>query len=317
MNFTQRRERFRAVLAGDECVSPAPVHDAISARIAEELGFEIGFMPGPIAQAVLLGAPNHHMVMVTLSEMAEHIGHMCRASGISLYAGAHHGYGNALNVMRTVEELESAGISCLTIDDQVEPVPFGTEIRGWRGHTTDVEEQLIPLDESVGKMKAALAARQDPNLVIAARNSGLIAGSIPEAIRRVKAFEKAGVDAVHLELGLPRDVEGYQGGKTDPEMTDLATKGLEAVHAETKLPLLTGQEVDRFDNQFLAANGIRIGRRGNLTFRAAVKAMYDTLKALREGKSTADLAPTLISPELLAQVTRQSQYNEWFKNFMT
>ena len=265
----------------------------------------------------MLGAPNHHMVTVTLSEMAEHIGHMCRASNISLYSGAHHGYGNALNVMRTVEEFESSGVSCLTIDDQVEPVPFGTEIRGWRGHTTDVEEELIPLDEAVGKLKAALAARQDPSLVIAGRNSGLIAGDIPEAIRRVKAYEKAGVDAVHLEIGLTRDVQGYQGGKADPEITARGIEGIEAVHAETKLPLLTGQETDRLDTQFLADNGIRIGRTGNVTFRAAVKAMYDTLKALREGKSTADLAPTLISPELLAQTTRQSQYNEWFKKFMT
>ena len=297
MNFTQRRERFRAILAGDKCVLPAPVHDAISARIAEDLGFEVGLLPGPIAQTVLLGAPNHHMVVVTLSEMAEHIRHMCRASSISLYAGAHHGYGNALNVMRTVEEFESAGVSCLTIDDQVEPVPFGTEIRSWRGHVTVVDEQMIPLDEAVGRMKAALAARQDPSLVIAARNSSLLAGDIPEAVLRVRAYEKVGVDAVHLE-GVTAD-------------------GLVAVHAETKIPLLVGQRGDGFDHAFLEANGVRIGQGGNITFRASVKAMYDTLKALRDGKSTADLASTLISPELLAQTARQSQYNEWFKKFMT
>ena len=317
MNFTQRRERFREILAGDKCVVPAPVHDPISARIAEMLGFEAGLLPGPIAQAVLLAAPNHHMVMVTMSEMAEHISHMCRASDISLYAGAHHGYGNALNVMRTVEVFEAAGVSCMTIDDQVEPIPFGSEIFGRSGHITMVEEQLIPLDEYVGKLKAALAARQDPSLVIAARNSGLIAGDVPEAIRRVKAYEKAGADAIHLEVGLTRDVRGYQGGKPDPEITATGMRAIEAIHAETKLPLLTGQEVDRLDDDFLAANGIRIGKAGNLAFRASVKAMYESLKALREGKSTSELASSLVLPEVLAQAVRQDEFAERFKNYMT
>ena len=298
MNFTQRRERFRAILAGDRCVRPAPVHDAISAVMAEDLGFEIGFMPGPIAQATILAAPNHHMLPLTLSELAEHCRHMCRAtSSISIYVGAQHGFGNALNVMRTVEELESAGVSCVLIDDHVEPVPFGTEIRGWRGHTTSAETHLLPLEEAVGRMKAALAARQDPSMVITVRCSGIPVGGVPEAIRRVNAYEEAGVDAVLLD--------------------EITNETLEAVHAETTLPLLGSQATDRLDNQFLAANGVRVGQAGNLTFRASVKAMYDTLKALREGKTTADLAPSLISPELLARATRQEQYNEWFKSFMT
>ena len=317
MNFTQRRERFREILAGDKCVVPAPVHDPISARIAEILGFEVGLMPGPIAQAVLLAVPNHHMVTVTMSEMAEHIRHMCRASDISLYAGAHHGYGNALNVMRTVEEFEAGGVSCITIDDQVEPIPFGTEIFARSGHVTMVEERLIPLDEYLGRLKAALAARQDPSMVIAARNSGLIAGDVPEAIRRVKAYEKVGADAIHLEVGLTRDVRGYQGGQADPEITATGARAIEAIHAETRLPLLTGQEVDRFDDQFLADNGIRIGKAGNLAFRASVKAMYDSLKALKEGRSTSELAPTLVLPEVLAQAVRQEEYAERFKNYMT
>ena len=298
MNFTQRREQFRAILAGDKCVRPAPVHDAISAVMAEDLGFEIGFMPGPIAQATLLAAPNHHIVPMTLSELAEHCRHMCRATtSISIFVGAKHGFGNALNVMRTVEELEDAGVSCLLIDDMVEPIPFGSEMRGSSGHLTVAESQLVPLEEHLGRMKAALAARQDPSMVITVRCSGIPVEGAPEAIRRVKAYEKLGVDGILLD--------------------GITSEALEAVHAETKLPLMVGQQGDQYDNQFLAANGVRMGQAGNLTFRASVKAMYDTLKALREGKTTADLAPTLISPELLARATRQEQYNEWFKNFMT
>ncbi len=100
-------------------------------------------------------------------------------------------------------------------------------------------------------------------------------------------------------------------------MDAMTAEGVEAVHAETKLPMLAAQGADRFDNQFLADNGVRIGQAGNLTFRASVKAMFDTLMALQEGKTTAELAPTLISPELLAQATRQDQYNQWFKEFMS
>lgn len=297
MNFSERRERFRAVLAGDQCVCPAPVHDAVSAVIADDLGFEIGILPGPIAQAALLAAPNHHMVTLTLSEMADHVRHICQASDLSLYVGGYHGFGNALNVMRTVQELEMAGASCLTIDDNMEPAPFGTKITGWVGHRSFVDETLVPLDEMVGRVKAALAARRDPTLVIAVHASALLACSIPEAIRRVKAYEKAGVDTVHIEWP--------------------SAEGIAAIHAETRLPLMVGQNGDRLDNQFLAEHGVRIGQRGNLTFRASIKAIYDCLKALREGKTPADLAPMIISPELFARATRQEQFNHWFKDFLT
>ena len=301
MNFTQRRERFRAVLEGNECVCPAPVHDPISAVIAEYVGFEVGLLPGPIAQAVLLAAPNHHIVTLTLPELAEHVRHICQASTISLYAGAFHGFGNAMNVIRTVQEMEMAGVSCLTIDDQIEPVPFGAKIKGRVGQRSIVDEALIPLDEAVGRMKAAVAARQDPSLVVAARNSAILAGDIPEAVRRARAYEKAGVDAIHLDgIGFhPRGAEG-----------------LEAVHAATKLPILTAQEADIYDLKWLGERGVRVGQHGNLTLRVAVKAMYDCLKALRQGKSTKDLESITASPDLLSHAVRGHQFDELFQKFM-
>lgn len=271
------------------------MHDSVSASIADALGFEIGFMPGPIAQAALLAAPNHHISPMTLTELADHVRRMCRASTISLIVGT-QAIGNAIDAMRTVEELESAGVSYLLFDDLVKPIPFAGEIKGWSGHQTSVEHQLIPLEAALGRIKAAVTARQDPSLVIGVRCSGLPAGGPLEATRRVKAYEKAGAETILLDA--------------------MTAEGVEAVHAETKLPMLAAQGADRLDNQFLADNGVRIGQAGNLTFRASVKAMFDTLMALQEGKTTAELAPTLISPELLAQATRQEQYNQWFKEFM-
>ncbi len=152
MNLTDRRQRFRAILEGDRCVHPGSVFDPISARIAEDLGFEVGMFAGSIASGTVLGAPD--LIVLTLTEFAQQIHRICRAGNLSLLVDADHGYGNALNVRRTVEELETAGVSCLTIEDTVLPLSFGAAGEG----------QLISLEEGVGKMKAALSARQDPSL---------------------------------------------------------------------------------------------------------------------------------------------------------
>ncbi|MCH8109231.1 MAG: isocitrate lyase/phosphoenolpyruvate mutase family protein [Chloroflexi bacterium] len=287
MNLTERRERYRAILAGNECVHPASVFDPISARIAEDLGFEVGMFAGSIASATVLGAPD--LIVLTLTEFAQQIHRICRAGNISLMVDADHGYGNALNVKRTVEELETAGVAALTIEDTMLPRSFGNT----KG------EQLISLEEGVGKMKAAIAGRQDSSLVIAGRTSAIRIAGIDETIRRAKAYEQAGVDALFLA-----------GARTREEV--------EAVHAEVKLPLMLGGTPGELsDRAFLADNGVRIALQGHLPFQAAVKAVYDTLKALREGVSPAELGPSIASAELMAQVTRQSDYDSWLEEFLS
>jgi carboxyvinyl-carboxyphosphonate phosphorylmutase len=154
MNWTERRERFRAILSGNRCVHPGSVYDAISARIAEDLGFEVGMFSGSIGSMSVLGAPD--LVVLTLSEFAGQAYRICRAGNLALLVDADHGYGNALNVRRTVEELETAGICAMSIEDTVLPRPYGP----------GGKPSLSSLEEGVGKMKAALSARQDKNLVI-------------------------------------------------------------------------------------------------------------------------------------------------------
>jgi carboxyvinyl-carboxyphosphonate phosphorylmutase len=287
MNITERRERYRAVLAGDQCVLPPVLFDPMSARIAEDLGFELGMVPGSVTSAIVLGAPD--LSLLSLSEFALQVRRVCCAANLSVMVDGDHGYGNALNVMRTVEELESAGVSALNIEDTALPIGFGLARK---------KSQLISLEEGIGKMRAALAARRDPSLVIVARTRALAAGGIPEAIRRIKAYEKAGVDAIFLAWA--RSIE---------EVAE--------VHAETKLPLLVGHHIGELgDMQSLSAAGVRISSAGHLSFQASVKALYDTLKALKDGKSPAELRPTLASRELLAQVTRQSRYNQWVEEFL-
>src|SRR6202166_3859393 len=144
MDWTERRTRFRDLLAGNRCVHPGSVYDAISARIAEDLGFEVGMFSGSIGSMSVLGAPD--LIVLTLSEFAAQAYRICRAGNLALMVDADHGYGNALSVKRTVEELETAGIAGMSIEDTDLPNPFGT-----------TKPRLISIAEGVGKMKAALA----------------------------------------------------------------------------------------------------------------------------------------------------------------
>src|SRR5258708_11030468 len=115
MHWTDRRERFRAILAGGRCIYTGSVFDPISARIAEDLGFEAGMFAGSVASLAVLGAPD--LIVLTLTEFAEQAYRINRAGNLPLLVDADHGYGNALNAKRTVEELETAGGSALPIAD--------------------------------------------------------------------------------------------------------------------------------------------------------------------------------------------------------
>jgi oxaloacetate decarboxylase len=283
MHPTQKREQFRAILAGDQCIHPASVFDPLSVRIAEDLGYELAFMAGSTASATVLGAPD--LVVLTLSEFAEQIRRICRAANIGLIVDADHGYGNALNVMRTVAELETAGLAGLTIEDTALPQGFG-RAKG---------EDLITLEEGVGKMQAALAGRQDPTLVIIARTAALRAEGIDGTVRRVKAYAQTGVDAIWLA-----------GGVT-PE-------GVSAVHEAVGLPLLTG--AGDMTDEFLTANGVRVAHQGHLPLAGAVKGMYDTLKALRDGVAPRDLRGSVATSEFMGQVTRKPNYDHWIQEYM-
>ena len=284
MDLTRRRERYREILAGDECVHPASVFDPISARIAEDLGFDVGMFAGSIGAATVIGAPD--LITLTLTEFAQQAYRICRAGSISLMVDADHGYGNALNVRRTVEELESAGVAALTIEDTLLPLPFGGE------------GGLISLEEGVGKMRAALSGRQDANLVVAGRTSALRLAGVGETVRRVRAYEEVGVDAIFLA-----------GAQTLDE--------LRAVRAVTNLPLLLGGTTPELsDRAVLAENGVRVALQGHLPFQAAVKAVYDTLRALREGADPGELAASATSPELMARATRQGEHDGWTAEFL-
>lgn len=285
MRWTERRERFRAILEGKACVHPASVFDPVSARIAEDLGFELGMFAGSIASLAVLGAPDQ--TLITLTEFAEQAHRICRAGALPLLVDADHGYGNALNVMRTVEELETAGIAALTIEDTSLPQAYG----GGAG------AKLIPLEEGVGKMKAALAARRDPRLAVVGRTSALAVNGLDDALARGRAYEAAGVDALFF-LGVRTRVQ------------------LEALAAGCRIPIvLGGVGADLNERDFLGAHGVRISLQGHQPFMAAVAAVHETMKALREGTPPARLA-NLASAQQMQQLSRDADYARWSESFL-
>lgn len=283
--WTERRRRFRAYLAGDRCYHPASVHDAIAARIAVDLGFEMGMLAGSTGSLGVLAAPD--LIVLTLTEFAEQALRIGRAADLPLMVDADHGYGNALSVMRTVEELEIAGISGMSIEDTALPQPFGTSEK----------PQILSLEEGVGKVRAAMAARRDPDLVIAGRTSAPIITGIEDTVRRAKAYEAAGCDAIFLV-----------GVKTRAE--------LDAIAPHLTRPIILGTATPEMsDLAYLASRGVRICLQGHQPIQAAIRAIHDTLKALREGTAPQDLEG-LASAELIKRVTRADDYARWSKEFL-
>jgi carboxyvinyl-carboxyphosphonate phosphorylmutase len=274
MAFRKRRDALRSILSGSSCIRPGSVYDAISIRIAEDLGFELGMFGGSVASLAVLGDPD--IALITLTELAEQMRRMSRAAALPVLVDADHGYGNAMNVRRTVQELEAAGAAGLTIEDTLLPQPFG-----------QVGTQLIPLGEGVGKMKAALDGRGDPALVIMARTGAASVSGLDDAIVRAKAYEATGVDALF-----------FTGVKTREQ--------LEAIAAATTLPIVLGGFPEEMtDLDFLADRRVRIALQGHAPFAAATQAVYETLRALRDGVSAKNLKG-LASSELTGRVTRDA-----------
>jgi carboxyvinyl-carboxyphosphonate phosphorylmutase len=274
MAFRKRRQTLRSILTGSACIHPGSVYDAVSIRIAEDLGFEVGMFGGSVASLAVLGDPD--IALITLTELTEQMRRMSRAAALPVVVDADHGYGNALNVRRTVQELDAAGAAGLTIEDTLLPQAFG-----------EAKTQLISLEEGVGKMKAALDGRGDPSLVIIGRTGAASVSGLDDAIARAVAYEGTGVDALF-----------FTGIKTPAE--------LEAIAAATKLPIvLGGAPEDMMDRDYLANQRVRIALQGHAPFAAATQAVYETLKALREGTPPKALKG-LASSQLTGRVTREA-----------
>lgn len=173
------------------------VYDCISAKIAERVGFEAVYMTGYGTSMSRLGQAD--VGLLTETEMVQNAGLIARAVEIPVVADADTGYGNAINVTRTVLDYEAQGVAAIHIEDQVSPKRCG-HMKG---------KELISEEEMIGKIRAAIDSRRDDDFVIIARTDarGAVGGSLDLAIRRSLAYAKAGADVIFSEFTMPSEIE--------------------------------------------------------------------------------------------------------------
>lgn len=286
MSHTEQRKRLRAVFAGTKCLSPASVYDALSARVAESVGYEIGMLAGSVASNTTLAAPD--LIVLTLTEFADQVRRIMRAARLSLIVDADHGYGNALNVMRTVEELEHAGVSAMSIEDTVLPAHFGQ---------AEGADELISLEEMVGKLRAAVAARRDPTTMLLGRTAALKVEGTEGAVKRARAFAACGVDAIFV-VGV--------------ESADQ----VRAVHDAARLPVMVGSAPAAIRREDFAAAGARVLLQGHQPLPAAVKALKEVYAHLYNGGAPADLRDRIASAKEMDALVSGEAYKKWQRDYL-
>ena len=212
--------RLRELLAGPDMLVVPGAYDALSARLIAQAGFPAVYMTGFGTAASVLGQPD--VGLLTMSEMVSRAAAIASVVGdLPLIADADTGYGNPINVRRTIREYEHAGVAGLHIEDQVWPKKCG-HMEG---------KQVIPMDEMVQKVRAAVEARQDPDFVIIARTDANAVHGLEDALRRGKAYHEAGADVIFIEAprsmtelrsiaqafpGVPLLFNWAESGKTPP-----------------------------------------------------------------------------------------------------
>lgn len=180
--------RLRELLAGPDLVVAPGAYDALSARLIAQAGFSTVYMTGFGTSASVLGQPD--VGLLTMSEMVSRASALAAVIGnLPLIADADTGYGNPLNVRRTVREYEHAGVAGIHIEDQIWPKKCG--------HMEN--KQVIPMDEMVQKVRAAADARQDPDFVLIARTDAAAVTGFEDALARGKAYREAGADVIFIE----------------------------------------------------------------------------------------------------------------------
>lgn len=284
MTAYEKRQQFRNLLSGETCVYTASVFDPVSALCADDIGFEVGLLGGSIASMGVLGAPDAYIL--TLSELVEQVRRISRVSKIPLFVDGDHGYGNALSVVRTVEELAQAGAAAVTIEDTLLPPAFG-----------DTQERLTSVQEGVGRMCAAIEGRGDSGMVILARTSGPALTGVEDTIARCQAYAETGVDGIFLR--------GFR-----------SREDFETIAKAIDLPLVVDPSLKGLRNlDLLASFGVRIALQGHQPFTAAAIAIYETMKALRAGASPEEVTHT-DSAAIIRRISRQALFTDRAHRFL-
>lgn len=261
---------LRQMMTGKQIVVAPGAHDALTAKIIEQVGFSAVYMTGYGQAASHLGKPD--VGLLTLTEMVARASNIVEAVNVPVIADADTGFGNAVNVMRTVREYEKAGVAAIQLEDQVAPKKCG--------HMTG--RQVVSKEEMVGKIKAAVDVRTDPDLMIIARTDARTVHGIGEALERAKAYEEAGADILFIES--PESVE---------EMKQITTS--------FKVPVLANM-VEGGRTPFLPVQDLQGLGYDLVIFPTAstylvTKALTRLMTVLKDTGTTASLIPEMITFE--------------------
>jgi carboxyvinyl-carboxyphosphonate phosphorylmutase len=289
--MTTSAERFRAILNARSCTPAAPIFDPLSARIADMQGWNVCKLSGSFGKFANLAVPDG-VPLSNMSDLVDVCWRINRVSDACLIVDADEGGGNALNVARTVRELEAAGACAIEIEDNLVPTTFG---QAERRHALMLSEE-----EQVGKLQAAVAARRNRDTVIVARTSALSELPREEALKRIRAYSDTGAEALMF-----------------PELPNGAAD-LPDIAKATELPLFVlglASEVIR-DAAFLESVRVRIRFLPHLPYRMAVKAISDALNNLMEGGDPEETRPRQASEALLRKLDRSEELKSWQNRFV-
>jgi 2,3-dimethylmalate lyase len=291
--MTTVRQRLRKRLTEGPMIVAPGIYDAYGARFVEQAGYEAVYMTGNGVSASLLGRPDVGLIDLTL--FASHAHRAAACVDIPLICDADTGYGNAVNVRRTVEEFESAGVAAIHLEDQVSPKRCG-HLPGSR--------PVVDMSEHVGKIEAAIAARRDPDFIIIARTDAASGHGLDEAIRRGKAYRAAGADVVFVEL------------KSGPDILDQLKRVTSEIDAPCLVNVEEGGKLGDLTAPELDALGFRLAIYPGLGRNAAGFGIREALRTLKREGNTKNARECMLTFREYNEVLGLSAVEEWEKKYL-
>ncbi|MGG1398080.1 isocitrate lyase/phosphoenolpyruvate mutase family protein [Bacillus salipaludis] len=283
------RKNFKERVSQTGIIIAPGAYDSLTSVLIEQAGFEALYMTGGGISYTTLGKPD--IGLMTASEMATRAAYICDAVQIPVIADADTGYGNYLNVMRTVRDFERAGISAIQLEDQDFPKRCG--------HLRD--KNVIPLSEMIGKIKAAVDTRVDENLLIIARTDSRAINGLQEAIERAQCYVEAGADIIF--------VEALENKDEFSTITNYIQKPLLANMVEGgKSPLISASELNSM--------GYKIVIFPNSVTRVVAKAAQDLFHELKETGTTAGMKDQMLNFSQLNQLLGIQRYHEMEEKYV-
>ena len=289
MGGTKSR-RLRELLSRDEILVVPGAYDALTARMIEKVGFDAVYMTGGGTVNSLTGLPDNGLI--TLTEMAMNARYIAEATSVPVISDADTGYGNAVNVMRTVWEFERAGVAGIHIEDQVAPKRCG-HLEG---------KEVVSTEEMVGKIRAARAARNDSDFVIIARVDARAVLSFDEGVRRAQAYLEAGADVIFPEaLENEEEFRGYAKAEKGPLLANMTEFG--------KSPYLSAKQFEEM--------GYKIVIFPVTALRMALKAVWEYLTILKEKGTQKDLVDRMFTRKELYELIDYDSFNAYERDFVS